>query len=411
MPDLDAKTAAYRIIARLNLHGHRAMLAGGCVRDMLMGAIPKDYDVATDATPDVVISLFSRTDKVGAQFGVVLVRQGRHQVEVATFRSDLDYSDGRHPDAVRFGNELDDALRRDFTINGMFYDVSDERVIDHVGGRQDLDAKLICAIGDPDRRFAEDHLRMLRAVRFAARLDFAIEPVTLQAIQRQAPSLAAICPERIREELRMILCERPAIRARGWRLIAETRLADYIIPGLQWSDTLWHDAGQRLAYLPDAPSLMLVLSAVLLGREPHAAESACRRLRCNNIEARGAAWLLESLPFVQDPDQLEMADLKLLMADPRFPDLLSLLRAHTLAQAIPTTACDALAARARDIPPADVAPLPFVTGDDLLDRGVPQGPAYARILDGIYRAQLNHRVTTRDQALAMLDDHVAPRDP
>ncbi|MCH7994391.1 MAG: CCA tRNA nucleotidyltransferase, partial [Planctomycetes bacterium] len=197
----DARLAALRILEKLRARGHTALLAGGCVRDMLLSIPPKDYDVATDATPKRVVRIFPRSRTVGAKFGVVLVRQYGHDIEVATFRSDGTYSDGRHPDTVVFGTDVEDARRRDFTINGLFFDPIEERVIDHVDGRRDLEAGVIRTIGEPEARFAEDHLRMLRAIRFAARLGFVIEPRTMAAIKCLAQRLGDISTERVWLEL------------------------------------------------------------------------------------------------------------------------------------------------------------------------------------------------------------------
>jgi hypothetical protein len=217
-----ARDAAVAVVERLREAGFEALFAGGCVRDMLLDQEPQDYDVATNARPEEIRRLFPRGRLVGAQFGVVLVRRFGWDLEVATYRSDGTYSDGRRPDQVEFGSREEDAQRRDFTINGMFFDPLTEAVIDHVGGRADLDARLIRTIGAPEDRFAEDHLRMLRAVRFAARLGFDVEPPTMTAIQQHAAKLTAISAERIWSELEKILTG--AARARGWRLLCEANL-------------------------------------------------------------------------------------------------------------------------------------------------------------------------------------------
>ena len=224
------KQAAIEVVRRLQSHGFQALLAGGCVRDMLLGRTPKDYDVATDAIPDDVIRLFDRTLKVGAKFGVVIVLLHHRQVEVATFRRDTTYSDGRHPDQVIFADAAHDASRRDFTINGMFYDPVGERVIDYVEGRRDLSRAIIRTIGNADERFGEDYLRMLRAIRFATQLSFAIEPETFAAIQRNASAITRISGERIATELEAILVH--PNRAAGVSRLFESGLADAIFPGL-----------------------------------------------------------------------------------------------------------------------------------------------------------------------------------
>lgn len=396
-----------RIIETLRAAGHVALLAGGCVRDALLGRTPKDYDVVTDALPARVAELFRRTEQVGAKFGVVLVHLGEAAIEVATFRSDGSYSDGRHPDAVVFGNQVDDAKRRDFTINGMFYDVLEDRVIDHVGGRHDLEGKVVRAIGDPDRRFEEDHLRMLRAVRFAARLGFAIEADTLGAIRRHAHRLPTISTERIREECRLILTH--PTRAVGWELMVSTGLADHWLHGVRFSRERSEQIAAHLEALPRRAGFAVVL-AVLLGQSsPKAAEALCRGFTCPNAESAAVRWLLAQWPRARDPDGLELADIKLLRADRRFDDLCRLLAAERIATRSPSDAYDTLLARARAIPPAEVAPPPLVNGDDLLARNVPQGPVYARILDAVYRAQLNNEIADRRSALARLESLIGER--
>src|SRR5687768_2488329 len=210
---------ALAVVRRLRDAGHVAYFAGGCVRDALLGLEPKDYDVATDAPPDRVRELFPRTQAVGAAFGVILVRQGRSQIEVATFRKDLAYADGRRPEGVVFSTAEEDAKRRDFTINGMFFDPIEEKVIDYVGGQRDAVDRVLRAIGLADERFAEDHLRLLRAIRFAARFGLTIEPSTREAIARNVPHLVRITPERVAEELRLSLT--PVTRGRAWDMIRQ----------------------------------------------------------------------------------------------------------------------------------------------------------------------------------------------
>ncbi len=396
-----SREAADLIIAKLHEAGQVSLLAGGCVRDVLLGLEPKDYDVVTDARPERVVEIFERTEQVGAKFGVVLVRLGGHQIEVATFRADGPYSDGRHPDSVVFGDPLADARRRDFTINGMFMDVVADRVIDHVGGRGDLEAGIVRAIGDPAQRFREDHLRMVRAVRFAARLGFAIEPGTLRAIREQAHLLPAISRERVREELKLILTS-PA-RAGGWELLVSTGLADHVFPGVRFSTEEAGAVGVRLAAIPDQGGFTPALATVLSWLGPGEAASACRALACSNAESNGVAWLLTQLPRVRDGQGLELADVKLLLADERFEDLCALLRADVAVGSASPAAYDDLRARAGAIPAAEVAPPPLVTGEDLLRRRVPQGAIYARVLQALYRAQLNLEITGRVAALARLE--------
>ncbi len=396
-----AQRAARKIIDDLRASGHVAYFAGGCVRDLLLGLEPQDYDVATDAVPERVSSLFRQTDLVGARFGVVLVRLFGLQIEVATFRSDGTYSDGRHPDQIRFGDEREDALRRDFTMNGMFYDPHDDRVIDHVGGRADLDAGLVRAIGDPALRFEEDHLRMLRAIRFAARFRFALESATLSAIQQQAHRLSSISQERIREELRLIVTHES--RVVGWERLVKSRLSDHLVKGLQWSPEASAAVGQRLAALDDCVSFPLAMACLLAGYSSVDVRSFCERLRCSNAESDAVGWLLNNLPRVTNVHQLELADIKLLRARPAFDDLTRLLRANLQADGRPLDAHSELVRRAAELPEDEVAPPPLVTGTDLIQRSVPAGPFYSYALNQIYRAQLNNGLPDRTAALDMLD--------
>jgi len=389
--------AALQIVNELRAGGHAALLAGGCVRDMLLNRTPKDYDVATDAQPARVRVLFSRARLVGAKFGVVLVRKSGFDIEVATFRSDGPYSDGRHPDAVTFGTDVEDARRRDFTINGLFLDPLDDRVIDYVGGRDDLTAGVIRTIGDPDQRFAEDHLRMLRAVRLAARLGFAIEPRTAQAIERLAPHLAAISPERIWQELEEILTA--PTRIVGWSLLVQLGLCDHLVSGLRADRRPDSPVHRRLAALSHEPiDSALALATLLCDGTPDAAEDTCRGLRLSNRLTQAVVWLVRSLPTVRDDAGLELADLKMLMAEPTWPFLLELLRVDRRAAGCDSSGYDCIRARAEAIDPNDVAPPPLLSGDDLAAMGLSPGPRFGEILKTVYREQLNETIETPLQA-------------
>ena len=228
-----AAAAAVATVRALANAGHQALLAGGCVRDLLLGQVPQDYDVATDARPERVVALFRATRQVGAQFGVVLVKKHHRWIEVATFRSDGPYLDGRRPVQVTLSDARHDALRRDFTVNGMFLDPLSLRVIDYVGGQPDLAACLIRAIGEPAARFDEDYLRLLRAVRFAARLGFSIEPATLASIREHAPTLASVAAERVREELEKMFAH--PTRCQAWDLLGECGLRPFLWPRAGWT--------------------------------------------------------------------------------------------------------------------------------------------------------------------------------
>ncbi len=395
-----AEAAALHILKKLRDAGHAALFAGGCVRDRLMNRPPKDYDVATDATPSRVKELFPRARSVGAKFGVVLVRNRGIDVEVATFRMEGAYSDGRHPDEVRFGTEAEDAGRRDFTINGLFFDPVAGRVIDHVAGQQDLQARVIRTIGDPDRRFGEDHLRMLRAVRFAARLGFTIEPPTVEAIERLAEQLETISAERIWQELEQILTD-PA-RTVGWSLLVQTGLRDHLTK--TWKRLPDEDEGilGRLGALPHQPiEASLALAVVLGDRTPQQAVKICRGLRLSNRMVRSVSWLLRSLPAAGEVESLDLADLKLLMANENWGLLLELLRVDLAGSCESPVAYEGLSQRAAAIASKDVAPPPYLDGNDLLALGVSPGPRYSEVLKTVYRAQLNEQITSHEQARSL----------
>ena len=416
---------ALAVVRRLREAGHVAYFAGGCVRDMLMGLTPKDYDVATDAEPARVRQLFTRTQAVGAAFGVILVRHGRSQIEVATFRTDLEYTDGRRPEGVRFTTAEEDAQRRDFTINGLFFDPSDEQVIDHVGGRADMESKTLRAIGDPDARFAEDHLRLLRAVRFAARFDLQIEPRTDAAIRRSAPHLVRISPERIAEELRVMLT--PPTRGRAWTMLRDYQLDDVVFRFLTvpWPPPHPEIAGHRRDLFFDRVQVGtpipfgLALAAATLDhlalRLPHLGEwrrlwdevtvrqmvKAVRQaLRVSNDEADTMEGTLYGLEFLLRGEGHTIAALKRFLARPTAGMTRALLGALP-AEFVTEVDHDALEHRLQELEQSEVAPVPLVNGDDLTAAGLRPGPLFKRVLDQVYDAQLEDRVTTRDEALSM----------
>ena len=400
--------------------GHVAYFAGGCVRDLLLGIEPKDYDVATDAEPARVRTLFRSTQSVGAAFGVILVRLGRSVVEVATFRTDLAYIDGRRPSGVRFTTPEEDAQRRDFTINGLFLDPVTNDVIDFVGGRGDLSAKVVRAIGNPDQRFAEDHLRLLRAVRFAARLGFTIEPATASAIGRHAAELPRISPERIADELRRMLT--PPTRIGAWRMLWDLQLMPVLFRALP-GKPVWPSPAEK----SDSPlfphvapgetvSFGLALAAVVLcyrrsggavatrllleAAEVRRSVQACRTLlRISNDEAAVVEGVLSLGPLLRD-EPPTVAQMKRFLAKPMSAEarlLLDAIRAAETGLARIAWLREQFAAVER----TDVAPAPLITGDDLTAAGLRPGPAFRRVLDVVYDAQLEGRVATRDEAMAM----------
>lgn len=398
-PDADA---AVDIVQKLRAAGHEAMLAGGCVRDLLLGAAPQDFDVATSAPPDRVCTLFRPTRKVGAAFGVVLVRSIGKWIEVATFRTDGDYRDGRRPESVTFTDARHDALRRDFTVNGMFLDPLDSRVIDYVGGRDDLAARRIRAIGDPAARFAEDHLRLLRAIRFAARLGFSLEPLTAAEIQRHAARLRDVAPERVREELLKMLAH--PNRAAAIELGAHVGLLPHLWPRHGLPPHAPADSLTILNGLPPdvANPFELSLAILLAERSIKQVEEVTRDLRMSNGERDTVAWLVRHQAALDDPAKPSLAEFKRLLAHQAFPALRAWADVRLNVNQQPERALT-LAERIAAIPAQSIAPPPFITGDDLIARQTPPGPLFRRVLDELYTRQLNDEWNTREEALAALD--------
>ncbi len=395
-----ARQAATAVVKTLTAAGYQALLAGGCVRDLLLGMEPEDYDVATTAHPDDICRLFPRAQRVGAHFGVILVHRFRHQIEVATFRREGPYLDGRHPEQVTFCSAEQDARRRDFTVNGMFYDLLTDQVLDYVDGRPDLAARRIQAIGQPEDRFEEDHLRMLRAVRLAARLDFEIEQDTFEAMHARAHRIARISAERIRDELERILSH--PTRARGFDLLCESGLLLHLWPNARWSTATLQCSRRALECLPAAAGTELATAAMLHHQEPRSADRICRALTYSNRQRKAVVWLLEHLEQALQNRVESLADLKLLMANVHFADLLELYAACLLADGRDVQPARDLAARSHAVPAEAVAPDPLVTGDDLLALGLTGGPRFKELLDECYRAQLNLTLVSRAQALELL---------
>lgn len=406
---MSLQDAALAIVRQLREHGHEALWAGGCVRDMLLNCQPQDIDIATDAPPERIVSLFRKTRKVGMQFGVVLVRQGPYWIEVATFRQDINYTDGRRPERVLFTTAEEDARRRDFTINGLFYDPLKDRVIDYVGGREDLAAGIVRAIGNPAERFAEDHLRMLRAARFAARLGFRLDPATADAIRGQAPSLAQISPERIREELEKMLSH-PS-RARALELMGELGLLPYLWPGADWPEDRARRAAAVLAELPPDAGLVPGMAALLHEASPAEVQAIGRGLRCSNREIDDIAWLVRRQGRLARTQDLPLADFKRLAAHPQFTNLRNLHKAVCMAYRQPLDGYEAAERLIRQIPPEQIAPPPLVTGDDLIGLGLRPGPEFKGLLDELYTAQLNNELPDRAGALDKLGEILSRRNP
>jgi len=411
LADLDPqkqRSFAVEVVGQLRAGGFEAYWAGGCVRDFLLGRTPKDYDVATSATPDQIRDLFGqrRTIAIGAAFGVITVLgpAGASQIEVATFRQDADYRDGRHPDAITFSTPEQDAQRRDFTINGLFYDPTGEQVIDFVGGQTDLQAGVVRAIGDPRQRFSEDKLRLLRAVRFAARFGFAIEPETLAAVREMAPQISVVSPERIAAEMNLMLVH-PS-RARAVELLRETGLLAAVLPEVELpaiaSPEGWALTVEVLARL-ESPTFALALSALLHAyADGTLAAEICRRWRLSNRDTSRTRWLLEHQGDLLRAGEMAWPRLQRLLITPGIDELLAFDRAVAQAHGRDTSGLDLCRAQLAR-PAAELNPPPLITGDDLIAHGVPRGKKYSWLLEKVRDAQLEGSIHTREEALALVD--------
>jgi poly(A) polymerase len=415
MPAIPCDPAAARefalvVVGRLRSAGHEALWAGGCVRDELLGRTPADYDVATSAHPDQVRAVFGnrRTLAVGAAFGVITVLgpRGAGQVEVATFRSDAAYTDGRHPAGVTFTNAREDAVRRDFTINGLFLDPISGEVHDYVGGRADLTAGIVRAIGNAAMRFGEDHLRMLRAVRFAAGFGFALEEQTQAAIARMAHLVTTVSPERIAAELRTLV-SRPG-RRRGLELLAQTGLAREVLPevapvdGAASEREAWHDSARIIEAL-DEPELASALAILTARLPPESPRHIAARLRLSTRDLKTACWLHEAVAFVDglsagDLDQRPWSQLQPWLAHDAAFLLADLLRARAACGHGSAATAGWVTAKLQ-MPREHLDPPPLVTGNDLLAAGVPAGRAVGQTLAALRALQLDGRITTRDAAV------------
>jgi poly(A) polymerase len=414
------REGALTIVGRLRDEGYVAYFAGGCVRDLLLGQTPKDFDVATNAPPERVRELFRNSQAVGAAFGVILVRHGGSSIEVATFRSDGKYVDGRRPSEVQFTDAEHDARRRDFTINGLFLDPLTDQVIDHVGGLDDLRARRLRAIGTAAERFDEDSLRLLRAARLSARLSFEIEPATAEAIRAHAPQLRRISPERVAEELRLMLT--PATRWAAWTLLWDLNLIDEIFRFLEIPAKRPADPSAFLfpRIAPGEPiSFGLALAGAalcyqlqrglattdprpLLGRtQVHAAVHALRKaLRISNDETDAMRDSLAGLdPLLADVEPT-VAKYKRFLAGPHAASSRLLLDAIH-ASGMLTARIDELRARLAQLATEPVAPEPLLNGEMLMAAGLQPGPQFRLLLNAVYDAQLEDRVATPEAALEL----------
>lgn len=403
---------AIKVVRDLRAAGFEALWAGGCVRDDLLGIIPKDYDVATSATPQEVMALFGkrRTVPVGVSFGVVMVlgpQRSCGQIEVATFRSDGEYIDGRRPETVQFCSAEEDAKRRDFTINGMFYDPITDSVIDYVSGQQDLANGVVRAIGDATARFTEDKLRMLRAVRFASTYEFQLDDGTASAVRALRQEMTQVSAERIAQELRRMFSH----RTRGVSLaqLIDVDLHEAIFP--QVSADVGATTIAAFGYLQEAtfePSFAM-LFASLFDRDvqdPRAriakVREQCRRLKLSNEETGAICWILQAAAACAGAERQALHVIKPILADCRVSLLLDYLHATELSVADSTADSDFLKTYRQETPNGIIDPAPFINGRDLQELGVPSGPVFKELLTKVRHEQLDELLLDRDAALERL---------
>jgi tRNA nucleotidyltransferase/poly(A) polymerase len=426
---------ATKLVRRLRESGFIAYFAGGCVRDALLRKQPKDIDIATDAEPDEVQKMFARTVAVGAKFGVVRVLEAGFEFEVATFRSDGVYLDGRRPASVTFSSPEEDAKRRDFTINGMFYDPLADQVVDFVGGKSDLEHRLVRAIGNPDQRFSEDHLRLLRAVRFAAALDFEIEPATWTAITEKAEQIRTVSHERIRDELVKIMADRH--RVRGLDLLDQSGLLKSVLPEVSRmhgceQPPQFHPEGDvyvhtrlMLSLLPPDASPLLVLSVLLhdIGKPvTYSFDEVDQRIRFNGHDQVGADMAMEIMSRLRfsnegidtvveairnhmvfkDTPNMRPAKLRRFMGRQNFPLELELHRVDCLGSHGDLQTYDLLVNKQREFESEPIIPPPLLTGRDLIALGLKPGPRFGEILEAVQTAQLDGEIKDRTGALRLL---------
>ena len=425
---------ANTICDTLSSNGYQALLVGGCVRDLLLGREPADYDVTTDATPEQVMTLFPESIAVGAQFGVILIPRDGLKIEVATFRSDVGYSDGRHPDSVVYAKTpQEDVQRRDFTINGLLMRHDTGEVLDYVGGQADVKAKLIRTIGEPDRRFTEDKLRMMRAVRFAARFGFEIEAATFRAIRRHVSEIHQVSPERLREELTKMLTEGAARRA--FELLDETWLLQQVLPeigamkGVE-QPAQYHPEGDvwihtllMLEGLPAGASPTLAWGVLLhdVGKPPtfqsaeqtgdrirfndhvevgvRMAEAICKRLRFSNEDTEQILALVDNHMKFGAVEEMRASTLKKFVRLPHFEEHLALHRLDCLSSHRHLESYEFVMRFLEMTPPEQVRPVRLLTGDDLQAMGFHPGPLFAEILRSLEDAQLDGQIRKREEAV------------
>ncbi|MDX9974652.1 MAG: CCA tRNA nucleotidyltransferase [FCB group bacterium] len=424
--DIRLKTAR-EICARLERRGFRALLAGGCVRDLILDVEPKDYDIATNATPEQVAELFDKTVPVGAAFGVQIVVLPEGHFEVTTFRKDGPYLDGRHPSSIQYTGEEEDARRRDFTINAMFFDPKTESIVDYVGGRADLTAQVIRTVGNPRERFAEDHLRLMRAIRFAARLGYAIEPETFAAVREMAPLITTTSGERIRDEIVRMLTEGGA--RRGFELMDDTGLLGHVLPELlpmkgceqppefHPEGDVWTHTLMALDLL-DKPTLPLALGVLLhdVGKPvtqtfedrirfsnhdkigAAMADDICRRLHLSNQDRERVVWLVDQHMRLATAPEMRQSKLKRFVREEGFPELLALGRIDCMSSHGDLETNEWIAGYLRNLKPEEIKPEPLVRGRDLIEMGYKPGPVFSQILQQVEDAQLEGEIASAEEA-------------
>ena len=439
---------ALTVVKTLQKQGFQAYFAGGCVRDRLMKRPPKDYDIATNARPNQVMRLFKKTLAIGKAFGVVVVIIQKQQIEVTTFRTESGYSDGRHPDNVKYASRDEDVARRDFTINGLLYDPISDELIDLVNGRADIKKKLVRTIGDAGQRFKEDKLRMMRAIRFACELGFALDPKTKKAIAKSSGQIKKISVERIREELRRILiCPR---RDQGIKLLEQTGLMKHILPEVlkmkgvnqpkQFHPegdgyvhtvavmkhlrnpftvmgksqnlsfelalaTLLHDVGK--------PGTFMITDRIRfheherLGSEM--AERICQRLKLANSQTETICWIISKHLVFKDIDKMRVSTLKRLFSHKDYPLLAELHRADRLGSDMDLKPYHLAARIYKKLSKEELKPKPLINGYDLIKLGFKPGPIFSKILKHVEEAQLEQEVTNKDEALKLVQKNFKPQ--
>lgn len=396
---------ATEVAEKLQAAGYQGLWAGGCVRDQLLGKIPTDYDIATDATPEQVRQLFGRrrTLPIGAAFGVITVigPKSAGQIEVATFRRDMEYSDGRRPDSVEFTDAREDASRRDFTINGMFFDPVQDEVIDYVDGRADIDFRIVRAIGDPHERIREDKLRMLRAVRFAATLGFELEPNTRAAVCQHAPEIGTVSAERIGGEMRRMLVH--PNRAAAVQLLADCQLlGEILLDGEQlvqnranWRTRLsWLEQLGNGANFAQAAAILLSPLLKEQGMEPTA-----ERWKLSNAEQKTILWIEQHVVPMSRAHQMPWSELQPILVQPDAERAWQVARVEFGEHHPGILACH----KKLQLPADQLDPPPLLKGDDLIRLGIEPGPAFSQLLQQVRAAQLDSEIDTRQQATELVE--------